>query len=56
MRHFTIAEQFFAVVLLPLAAMLSVQYFIAALVPFIGEGNAGYAKLAIWLTATALAA
>jgi methyl-accepting chemotaxis protein len=55
MRHFTIAERFFAVVLLPLAAMLAVQYLIAALVPFIGEGNAGYAKLAIWLAATALA-
>jgi methyl-accepting chemotaxis protein len=55
MRQFTIAERLFAAVLLPLAAMLAVPYLIAALVPLIGESNAGYAELAIWLAAAALA-
>jgi hypothetical protein len=55
MRHFTIAKRFFAVVLPPLAAMLAVQYLIAALVPFVSVGNAGFIKLAIWLPATAVA-
>jgi methyl-accepting chemotaxis protein len=55
MRHFTIAKRFVAAELLSLAAMLAVQYLIAVLVPLIGEGNAGYAKLAIWLAATAVA-
>jgi hypothetical protein len=55
MPHFTIAERFFAVALLPLAAMLAVQYLIAALVPFVSVGNAGFIKLAIWLAVTGLA-
>ncbi len=53
MRQFTIAERLFAVALLPLAAMSAVRYLIAALLPLIGESNAGYAEFVVGLAAAA---
>ena len=49
MRQFTIAERLTAAVLLPLAAMLSVPFLTAALMPFLDETNAAYAEIFIGL-------
>jgi methyl-accepting chemotaxis protein len=49
MRQFTIAERLTAAVLLPLAAMLSVPFLTAALMPFIDAANAVYAEIFIGL-------
>jgi len=52
MRQFTIAERLIAAVLLPLAAMLSMPYAVAALAPWIGEA---FASIFISLATVALA-
>src|SRR5258708_1661267 len=54
MRQFTIAERLTAAGLLPLAGMLAVPYMADALAPFVGEANAIYARIALWLTAAVL--
>ena len=51
MRQFTIAERLMAATLLPLSAMLAVPYLTAALLPFLGEANAVYARIVIGLAA-----
>ena len=55
MRQFTIAERLIAAVLLPLAAMLSVPFLTAALMPFLGEANAAFAEIFIGLVAASVA-
>ena len=55
MRQFTIAERLTAAVLLPLAGMLAVPYMAGALAPLVGEANAIYAHIVIWLLAAVLA-
>lgn len=55
MRQFTIAERLIAATLLPLSAMLAVPYLTAALLPFLGEANAVYARIVIGLAAIGLA-
>ena len=55
MRQFTIAERLTAAVLLPLAAMLSVPFLTAALMPFLDEANATYAEIFIALVTASIA-
>jgi methyl-accepting chemotaxis protein len=55
MRQFTIAERVMAAVLLPLAAMLAAVWLSAALAPLLGDANAAYARIAIWLVVLGLA-
>jgi methyl-accepting chemotaxis protein len=55
MRQFTIAERLIAATLLPLSAMFAVPYLTAALLPFLGEANAVYARVVIGLAAIGLA-
>jgi hypothetical protein len=45
MRQLTIAERHAAAVLLPLAAMVSVQFLTAALMAFLDEANATFAEI-----------
>jgi hypothetical protein len=53
MRQFTIAERLMAATLLPLSAMLAVPYLTAALLSFLGEANAAYARIATGLPPSA---
>ena len=55
MRQLTIAERLTAAVLLPLAAMLSVPFLTAALMPFLDEANATYAEIFIALVTASIA-
>ena len=55
MRHFTIAERLAAAVLLPLAALLSVPFLTAALMPFLDPANATYAEIFIALVMASVA-
>jgi methyl-accepting chemotaxis protein len=53
MRQFTIAERLFAAALLPLLVFSAIPYLTAALLPLIGESNAGIAEIVIGLAALA---
>jgi HAMP domain-containing protein len=55
MRQFTIAERLTAAVLLPLAAMLSVPFLTAALMPFLDPAHATFAEIFIGLVIAAVA-
>jgi methyl-accepting chemotaxis protein len=55
MRQFRIAERLAAAVLLPLAAMLSVPFLTAALMPYLDETNATYAEVFIALVIASIA-
>ncbi len=55
MRQFTIAERLIAAVLLALSAVLTAPYLSAALPQALGEANAYYAGIVIWLAAIGLA-
>jgi methyl-accepting chemotaxis protein len=55
MRQLTIAERLTAAVLLPLAAMLSVPFLAAVLMPFLDEANATYAEIFIALVTASIA-
>ena len=55
MRQFTIAERLTAAVLLPLAAMLSVPFLTAALMPFLDQANATFAEIFIGFVIAAVA-
>ena len=55
MRQLTIAERLIAAVFLPLAAMLSVPYVTAALMPFIGRANETYVVILIGFLAATIA-
>ena len=55
MRQLTIAERLIAAVFLPLAAMLSVPFVTAALMPFLGRANETYVVILIGLVAATIA-